>query len=160
MEFKIITHELEGVSSNYIVLNPKTALKNDLMPGTLLKTSDGKYGFRLITSSVIEQGLGAFSDENLKLNSIKEGQILNFIPAGVEGVTRIIRRKMQKRTLTDTEIDTFIQSLNSGLLTNSHLASFGTAVEINGMQEKEIVSVAKSILNYSKKNGISRETSS
>ena len=58
---------------------------------------------------------------------------------------------MQKRTLTDTEIDTFIQSLNSGLLTNSHLASFGTAVEINGMQEKEIVSVAKSILNYSKK---------
>ncbi|MEL0163352.1 MAG: thymidine phosphorylase [Candidatus Heimdallarchaeota archaeon] len=151
MEFKIITHELEGVSSNYIVLNPKTALKNDLMPGTLLKTSDGKYGFRLITSSVIEQGLGAISDENLKLNSIKEGQILNFIPAGVEGVTRIIRRKMQKRTLTDTEIDTFIQSLNSGLLTNSHLASFGTAVEINGMQEKEIVSVAKSILNYSKK---------
>lgn len=149
MQFKILTHELQGVPNNYILLNPTTAEQTDLPPGTLVKSEDGKMGFRLITSSNIEQGMAAISPEKLSDYKLKEGQEISFIPAGVEGVTRIIRRKMQKRTLTDAEIDTFMHALDTGLLTNSHVASFGTAVEINGMQEREIVSVAKAILRYS-----------
>jgi len=151
MKFKLINYDLQGVPSNYLILHPTTAEQSDLSPGTLVKTEDGKIGFRLLTSSDVEQGIGGVSSNKLEESGLQEGQELNFIPAGVEGVTRIIRRKMQKRTLTDPEIDTFMGALDMGLLTNSHVAAFGTAVEINGMQEREIVSVAEAILRYSEK---------
>ena len=146
MKFKIIRQDLMGVSSNYIILHPTTAEEYEITPGTLLRAAEKDVAFRVLTSSGIEQGIAGISTQNLDHNGLCEGEVVNFVPTGVEGVTRIIRRKMNKRTLTDIEIETFIAALDSGKLTN---ASFGTAVEINGMQEKEIVSVAESILKHS-----------
>ncbi len=148
---KIYKHEIQGVPSNYIILHPTTAESMELSPGTLIRSTDGNMGFRLLTSSSVEQGIGGLSAEKMKENKLTDGQEIDVIPAGVEGVTRIIRRKIRKRTLTDQEIDTFMNALHTGLLTNSHVAAFGTAVEINGMQEKEIVCAAEAILRYSDK---------
>jgi len=115
-----------------------------------LKTEDGKTGFRLITSTSINTGMAGVSPEKLIETDLKEGQEIKLIASGEEGVTRIIRRKMKKRTLTETEIETFISALDYGILTNSHIAAFGTAIEINGMHEKEITAVAESIIRHSK----------
>lgn len=151
MKFKIMPYLLEGVQKNYIIMHPKLAEEHELTPQTLLISQNFPYGFRLITDSHVPNGFAGISPSKIEELELQDVQELDLIPSGVEGVTRIIRRKMDKRTLTPAEIETFMSSLNMGLLTNAHIAAFGTAVEINGMHESEITSVAQSILNHSKK---------
>ncbi|MHA2171686.1 MAG: thymidine phosphorylase [Candidatus Kariarchaeaceae archaeon] len=151
MKFKIKQHLISGVPSNYILINPITAQEHDLNPGILLISEGKKVGFRLLTSASIPQGLAGISPTKLDESNISEGQELELIASGEEGVTRIIRRKMSNQMLTQTEIETFISALDSGLLTNSHIAAFGTAVEINGMRSEEVTYVAEAILNHSKR---------
>ncbi len=150
MKFKITPHIIEGIPSNYLIVHPKKSEKHDLKPGTLLISENSAYGFRLLTSSTISEGFAGINPEKMREFNIKDGEEIDLTPSGVEGVTRIIRRKMDKRTLTDTEIDTFISALNMGMLTNSHIAAFGAAVEINGMHEKETTAVAQAIYNHSR----------
>ncbi|MHA2250240.1 MAG: thymidine phosphorylase [Candidatus Kariarchaeaceae archaeon] len=151
MKFKTIKQLISGVPSNYIILHPTTAEEYDLTPGNLLISEDRESGFRLLTSASIAQGLAGISPIKMKESDITDGQEIDLIPSGEEGVIRIIKRKMAKRTLSQTEIDTFISALDSGLLTNSHIAAFGAAVEINGMRSEEVTSVAQSILKHSKR---------
>lgn len=150
MLFKITPHNIEGIPSNYIIVHPKKSEKHELAPGTLLVSENNEYGLRLLVSSTFPEGLAGINPVKMREFNIKDGEEIHLTPSGVEGVTRIIRRKMQKRTLTDTEINTFISALNMGMLTNAHTAAFGAAVEINGMHEKETTAVAQAIYNHSK----------
>lgn len=153
MKFKIMPHLIEGVPPNYIIVHPEKSEKFELKAGALLVSEHSQhsnYGLRLLVSSSIPLGMAGMSPEKMKEFKIRDGQEIELTPSGVEGVTRIIRRKMDKRTLTETEIETFISALNLGMLTNSHIAAFGAAVEINGMHEKETTAVAQSIYNHSK----------
>ncbi len=151
MKYKIIEYTLEGVPDNYIIMHPKTAEENSLAPGNLLVCEDENYGFRVLTSAHIKNGLAGLHPDKMEEYNIEAGSEINLIPGGIEGVTRIIRRKMNKRTLSATEIETFISAIDADILTSAHIAAFGTAVEINGMHEQEITSVAQSIINHSKK---------
>ncbi|MCH8906189.1 MAG: thymidine phosphorylase [Candidatus Heimdallarchaeota archaeon] len=151
MSFKILSFILKGVPSNYLILHPTTAEENDLTPGSLVTSSDGKEGFRLLTSSSVPQGLAGISPSKLQESDLNEGNSIALISSGLEGVTQIIKKKMRGEKLNPTEIETFISSLDHGLLTNSHIAAFGAAVEIQGMHGEEITSVARSILNHSKR---------
>lgn len=141
---------MKGVGSNYLVLHPVTAEENELVPGTLLVTKEGDVGFRLIVSPSVEKDFAGIAKERIN-GHVKEGSEIEVIPSGLEGITRIIRRKMKGEVLLQKEIDTFMTALDSGLLTKSHVAAFGTAVEIKGMHGEEITAVAKSILNHSRK---------
>lgn len=151
MKFKLISHLLSGVPSNYIMLNPLTAEKFDLKPGTVLKSENKYVAFRVLTSISIPQGMAGVSPNKLNEANLDDGQEIELVPSGSEGVIRIIHKKIEGKTLTPTEISTFISALDSGSLTNSHIAAFGTAVQINGMRSEEVTSVAESILEHSKK---------
>ncbi len=151
MKFKIKKHLLSGVPSNYIILNPVTAEEKDISPGTLLISEEGSIGFRLLTSAAVPQGVAGVSPEKMLEGGLEDGQSIDLVPSGGEGVIRIIRKKMSNEVLTRGEIETFISALDSGLLTNSHIAAFGTAIEINGMRSEEVTFVAESILNHSKR---------
>ncbi|MHA2098180.1 MAG: hypothetical protein ACW99A_05800 [Candidatus Kariarchaeaceae archaeon] len=151
MKLKLTNFKLEGVPSNYIVLHPSTAEEQDIDPGSLLVTEDNSIGFRVLTSAEVEQGFGGISPERFSYVELDDGKEIDLISTGVESLTRVIRRKMVKKTLSSREIDDFISAIGSGLVTSSHMAAFGVAVEINGMHGDEITSVANAILKNSKK---------
>lgn len=151
MKFKLISFELDGVPSNYIVLHPSTAEGNDIDPGSLLVTEDNSIGFRVLTSANVEKGFAGIAPERFDSKAIADGQEIELISSGVESITRIIRRKINKKTLSDRELDDFMTAIATGLVTRSHMAAFGTAVEINGMHGDEITSVANAILKNSRK---------
>ncbi|MCY3411653.1 MAG: thymidine phosphorylase [Candidatus Heimdallarchaeota archaeon] len=151
MKFKITPHLVDGIPSNYILVHPSKSEKHELKAGTLLVSENNTFALRLLISSSIPEGLAGMAPDKMNEFNIKDGEEIELVPSGVEGVTRIIRRKMDKRTLTSTEIESFISALNMGMLTNSHIAAFGTAVQINGMHEKETTAVAQAIYNHSKR---------
>ncbi len=151
MKFKLIKFTLKGVPSNYIILHPSTAEKQDLDPASLLVTEDNTIGFRLITSASVDQGFAGISPDRFNGDSLIEGQEITLISSGIESLTKIIRRKMDKKTLSDREIDDFMGAIANGLVTKSHMTAFGTAIQINGMHGDEITSVAQAIIKNSRK---------
>ncbi|MCE7733286.1 MAG: thymidine phosphorylase [Candidatus Heimdallarchaeota archaeon] len=151
MKFKLTSFELEGVPSNYIVLHPSTAEENDIDPGSLLVTEDNSVGFRVLTSANVEQGFAGISAERFDNGNLVDGKEIDLISSGLESITRIIRRKMDKKTLSPLELDDFMGAIAHGLVTKSHMAAFGTAVQINGMHGDEITSAANAILKNSRR---------
>ena len=151
MKLTVKPYAMSGSVNNYMVIHPSTATKMDLDPGSLIQIEKEHQGFQIITSNFIEQDLGGISPDIMDQLNIQAGSQIEFKPTGVEGVTRIIRKKMKKENLEKEEIRIFMESIEHGLLTDGHIGAFGTAVEINGMSSDETTYVAEAILEFSKK---------
>jgi len=151
MKLTVKPYAMSGSVNNYMVIHPSTATQLDLDPGSLVQIEQKHQGFQIITSNFIEQDVAGISPEIIENLNLEVGANLHFKPTGVEGVTRIIRKKMKKNSLEKEEVRIFMEAIERGLLTDGHIGAFGTAVEINGMSSDETTYVAESILEFSKK---------
>tara|TARA_B100000686_G_scaffold121654_1_gene128777 strand:+ start:1272 stop:2588 length:1317 start_codon:yes stop_codon:yes gene_type:complete len=59
----------------------------------------------------------------------------------------IIRKKREKKILTNQEIETFVKGLTDNSFSDSHIAAMSMAIYLNGMNVEETVSLTKSMTN-------------
>ncbi len=59
----------------------------------------------------------------------------------------IIRKKREKKILTNQEIETFVKGLTDNSFSDSHIAAMSMAIYLNGMNLDETVSLTKSMTN-------------
>ena len=143
MKLHVSTYELHGSVSNYLAIHPSTANTLDLEPGNLVKIDETSHGFQIITTPHIEQDCVGLSPYMVKQIGVNVGDSISFRPTGVEGVTRIIRKKMQQQPLSKEEIGIFMGAINNGLLTDGHIGAFGTAIEITVKEGRAFVFSSK-----------------
>jgi AMP phosphorylase len=151
LQLIIKNYEMNVFFTNYVVIHPSTALHLDLSPGTLIKLVEKDHGFQIITSTYIDQDCAGISNSLLDQLELNIGEKVTFQPIGIEGVSRIIKKKMYNQSLSREDISVFMSALSKNLLTDGHIGAFGTALEINGMNMDEVSFVAEAILENSKK---------
>ena len=59
----------------------------------------------------------------------------------------IIRKKREKKILTNQEIETFVKGLTDNSFSDSHIAAMSMAIYLNGMNVEETVNLTKSMTN-------------
>ncbi len=146
-----------GGSPNYLITNPNTLKKLEVEEGTLLKMVGKNQGFRLMSSSSVVEGFAQISPTIAEELGIANGQTIELEEMGLETYTKIVRKKMANKPLSDKEIKSFMAAIDYGYVADPHIATFGTAVEINGMSTEETTSVAEAILQYSNKLKLKKE---
>lgn len=151
MKLRTQKYELIGANPNYIIIHPRTAEDLDIDPSTLVELTDRHQALMVITSPNVEQGCVGIKGSILDKLEIGVDEEIEFKATGVEGVTRLIRKKIRGVELSKKEIDIFISAIDTGLLQDAHIAAFGTAIEIVGMTIDEITNTAESIIKYSNK---------
>ncbi len=151
MEFKVLLRDLVGGSPNYFIVHPDYLKTLDVEPGLLIKIIDRNQGFRLMSSSIVPPTFAAISPEIAKHLRLKEGDVVECEEIGLEKYTRVVRRKMARKALNKQEITDFLDAIEYGYVADSHIATFGTAIEINSMNLTEVTDVAAGILEHSKK---------
>lgn len=149
--------DIVGGSPNYLITNPQTLEDMEMEEGTLVKLKSKNQGFRLMSSSSIEKGKAVISPTIAQDLQIEAGQLVEFEEIGLEQFSKIVRKKMGKKALADHEIKNFMAAIDYGYVADPHIATFGTAVEINGMTIEETTTVAEAILEHSNKLQLKKE---
>ncbi len=157
MKFEIQLMDITGGSPNYLITNPITLDEIEMNEGTLVKLKSKNQGFRLMSSSSIPKGKAVISPTIANDLGIKEGDTVEVEEIGLEHFSKIVRKKMAKKALEPYEIKEFMAAIDYGYVADPHIATFGTAVEINGMSIEETTTVAEAILEHSNKLKLKRE---
>ncbi len=91
-----------------------------------------------ITDTVVCNGeVGAFVELWNDLN-LKDSTTVNIVPASRPTSIDFIRKKIYGNTWTQEEIDTIVDDIASGNLSDIELAAYATSIQINGMNMDEI----------------------
>ena len=151
MELTTRKFEISGAVQNYLVLHPHTAELLELKPNDLVLIEESSQGFQILTANRIEQDCAGMSLAMMNSINAKPGTTIKFNQSGFEGVSRIVRKKMDKIDLTKAQIKLVMNAIDNGLMSNNLISAFGTAVAINGLSNSETSYIAEAILSHSKK---------
>ncbi|MEA3199159.1 MAG: phosphorylase [Thermoplasmata archaeon] len=101
-----------------------------------------------VTESVVQPGtMGVFADVR-KHFSLDEGARLHVRPAEKPQSVGYIKRKMHGKKLDRDEIDTIVQDVVEGSLTDVELSAWVTSLEINDMDMEEIEHLTRSMVKH------------
>ncbi len=157
MKFTVQIMDYIGGSPNYLIANPNDLDEIDVEEGTLVKLKGKNQGFRLMSSSSVKKGEAQISPDVAGKFGITTGDTIELEDMGVEQYTKIVRKKMSNKLLSKQEIASFMAAIDYGYVADPHIATFGTAVEINGMSGEEVTFVAEAILEHSNKLKLRKE---
>ncbi len=101
-----------------------------------------------VTESVVQPGtMGVFADVR-KHFSLDEGARLHVRPAEKPSSVHHIKKKMHGRKLNRDEIDTIVQDVVEGSLTDVELSAWVTSLEIHDMDMEEIEHLTRSMVKH------------
>jgi len=147
MKLKVIKINFEF--GRVVVLNAKDALKVGRAGDRVLINLDPKKKKSIISildiyhsESIVKPGeIGVYLD---LMKEIKELEYVSIKPADPPDSFKYIKKKVQGNKLTNEEINSIIYDTASRRLSQIELATFVTAVQINGMDIEEMTSLTLS----------------
>ena len=151
MELIARKFEIAGAVQNYLVIHPLTAELLELRPNDLVLMDEGAQGFQILTANSIVQDCAGMSLAMMSAIKIKSGTKIKFTQSGSEGVSKIVRKKIQNVELTKVQMKLIMNAIDNGLMSNSLISAFGTSIAINGLSNSETSYVAEAILDHSRK---------
>ncbi len=111
-----------------------------------LKSLENKYKVAILqiaySDSIISPGEIGFFMDSVKHIDKYENKIVSVKPADLPESFKYIRKKINGNKLNSVEINKLISDATSGLLSPIELASFITAVSINGMDDEEMTALS------------------
>ncbi len=132
-----------------IVLNKEEAKEHDIYVGYRSILKSGKKQSTVIvdvSDNDIKPGqVGIYKDVSDELN-LKKGQTVEIIHMNRPKSIKYIKDKLDGKTLNYEQIDNIIDDLMDNRLGDVELAAWVSGVYINGLSDKEIVSLTKSIV--------------
>jgi AMP phosphorylase len=110
------------------------------------KSLENKYNVAILqigySDSIISPGeIGVFMDSVKHIDKY-ENKIVSVKPADLPESFKYISKKINGNKLNSVEINELISDATSGLLSPIELASFITAVSINGMDDEEMTALS------------------
>jgi AMP phosphorylase len=109
---------------------------------------DGVTAIVDTTDTVVPKGtVGVFLELQHRLD-LSDGDVLFLQPTERPASVQFIRDKMHGRKLQTEEIDHLVMDVVDGTLSDVELASWVTALEINGMDMDEIEALTRSMVKY------------
>jgi len=150
LKVKIIKFETGNVQD--VILNVKDANKLGQKPGDRiiiknpeLKSLENKFKVAILkiahSDSIVSPGeIGIFLD-SVKRFDRYENRIVSVKPADMPNSFKYIMKKIKGEKLNSVEIHDIISDAALGLLSPIELASFVTAVSINGMDNEEMTAL-------------------
>ena len=99
-----------------------------------------------ISKTMVEKGeIGAFFELWCKLN-LKEKELVKIIPTSRPVSIEFIRKKIYGNSWNQEEINSIVEDIKQGNLSNIELTAYATAIQINGMTIDEITWLTKSMV--------------
>ncbi|MFQ5976142.1 MAG: AMP phosphorylase [Candidatus Hydrothermarchaeales archaeon] len=131
-----------------VVLNEEDMKEVSLHPKDRMRIwTDHKSCIAVVNSSTnfIKEGEMGVAKEVVDILNIKEGDIVQGIPAERPHSVEFIKKKMEGCALTEVEYETIIKDVISNKLTEIEIAAFISALYIHDMTLDETVSLTKNI---------------
>ncbi|MGQ4873094.1 MAG: AMP phosphorylase [Promethearchaeia archaeon] len=147
MKLKVKRINFETGNVKDVIIHAKDAEKLGQKPGERIIITQNKHEHFVailrvtLSDSIISPGqIGIFIDT---INNIEDGSIVSVKPADPPKSFEFIKRKIKGKKLNSIEIDEIISDAVSGLLSPIELASFVTAVAIQGMDIEEMTALTQ-----------------
>ncbi len=135
------------------ILNYKTAKKLSIYVGERIRLKNKHEIIAIvdISKKILKENEIALSEEILKKMKISEGYAVEVSAAPRPKSLYYIFEKLNGKTLNCQKIETIIKDTVNNALTESEIAYFISGVYIHGMNDKELISLTKSMVNTGKK---------
>jgi len=153
MKLKVKKINFETGNVQDVILHVKDANKLGRKSGDRIiiknlesESLENKYKVAILqiaySDSIISPGeIGIFVDSVKHIDKY-EDRTVSVKPADVPDSFKYISKKINGKKLNSVEIDELISDASSGLLSPIELASFITAVSINGMDDEEMTALS------------------
>lgn len=160
MKLKVKIIDLDAGGKEIVVLNNEDAreLGVHALERVILydhKTRDGKpVGITAVVNvshKNVHRGTIVLYEDVAKNLGVKDGTLVNIFPRPALESEIFIRKKSDGQELDEKEIDSIVQDITNRNLNDLEVASFITALHINGMTLKENIFFTKSMIKTSKK---------
>lgn len=150
VEKEFIVQPLEATSKQYtVVLHEEDARSLGLEAGDRVEFFSGNEELITVvdtTRTLVDRGsVGTFSkvSETLSLNA---GDKASILPTSSPDSVRYIRKKINGKNLTDSEIHAIVKDIVDGRLTNQEMTAFLVAEKIRDMSIEERVALTQSMV--------------
>ncbi|MHA1399410.1 MAG: thymidine phosphorylase [Candidatus Heimdallarchaeaceae archaeon] len=135
----------------YMLINAKLAEKYSLHPGQLVELTPFNIGLRIRPSELYSETSVGISKKASKEFSIRNGDEVSIREIINENIVLTIHKKMQGTPLKEEEIDMLFSAIDKNLIHSSQVAVLMSLFQVVGLSIDETTSVAKAILNYSRR---------
>jgi len=152
MRFKVKIINISTGSVPVVVLNRKDCAEMDLHLNERVKITNPKNNLSIIAAvdfydKLFPKDTAALMSEVSDALKITEGQYIVLSREESPIALRYIKEKLTGKELNSEKINTIIQSVVEGRLTDIDLTYFVSSCYIHGLTNKEIVSLTKSIVH-------------
>jgi len=153
MKFKVKEINFETGNTKVVVINIKDAQELGQKAGERIavknpqsKSLEDKYWVAILqidySNSLVHPGeIGIFLDILKEKKDLVDNMMISVKPADPPDSFKYIQKKIRGAKLTTEEINSIIQDTVSGSLSRIDLATFITAVSINGMDNEEMTAL-------------------
>lgn len=152
---KLKAKKLEWVTGRPLVLlSPKTAKELNVHSNervSLICKEKKLYAAVNISSDLISNGEVGLSNEVLNFLPVKNGCIIDVLPAETSLGGRLIKKKLSGVRLTDEEIHTIISEISQNNMSESEIAFFVSAEQNNGMSKRELIALTSAMIKTGNK---------
>ncbi len=140
------------ISSVYVsILHPNDARKLGLNANDRVKVKKGKKEIAAvidISDSLVKEGEIVCSEDFKKVLNLKNNDFVDVSYLPQPDAVRYIRKKLDGKELNKKEIDEIVRGIVSNELTEVEKTYFVSAAYCNGMSDREVVNLTKSVANH------------
>ncbi|MHA1316475.1 MAG: hypothetical protein ACTSQ6_03025 [Candidatus Heimdallarchaeaceae archaeon] len=135
----------------FALINSEFASKYSLHPGQLVEITPYNVGMRIRPSETYPPNTLGISQKASKEFSIRGGEEVEIREIINENIIHVIHKKMKGTHLNENEINMLFSAIDKNLIHPSQIAVLMSLFEVVGLSMDETTSVAKAIINNSRR---------
>ena len=146
------------------MLNRETAIKLgvDTEGIILIKTLEGHIhktfsSVDTVEGNLVEENEVLISTEVRKRMNLKKGQVVDVNISPESESLSYIKKKLYNKTITKKEIDQIIHDIINNSISGPEISLFVAGMSLNGMNERELISMIESILSHGNRLSLKSE---
>jgi AMP phosphorylase len=130
------------------ILNDKTAKKINVFVDDRIAITNSKkiYAIVDIFPKLIKKNEIGLSHELSKILKLKSGEEIEVSAAGLSDASYLIKKKLNKESLTKKELEYLISEIVHNNLTEAEIAFFAAAEKLNGMKFEETINLTRAMV--------------